>query len=115
MFNLAFSTIMIHGTLELSAIVMAGAAGMVIGNGWLFPGTYKRSDALRLSGNRALKLVMGIVPVFIIAAILESHVTRHYLALGNIGRWAIVILTGALFVWYFFIYPTIIQQKYEHA
>lgn len=115
MFNLAFSTIMIHGTLELSAIVMAGAAGMVIGNGWLFPGTYKRKDALRLSGNRALKLVMGIVPVFIIAAILESHVTRHYLALGNIGRWAIVILTGALFVWYFFIYPTKVKQKYEHT
>lgn len=105
MFNLAFSTIMIHGTLELSAIVMAGAAGMVIGNGWLFPGTYKRKDALTISGKRALKLIMGIVPVFVIAAILESYVTRHYLSLGNIGRWAIVITTGALFIWYFFIYP----------
>ena len=43
---------MLHGTLELSAIIVAGAAGLAIGNGWLFPGTYSRLVSFQRGAKR---------------------------------------------------------------
>ena len=44
--GVALSTIFLHGAMELSAIVISGACGLIIGTNWIFPGTYKRSVAL---------------------------------------------------------------------
>ncbi|MDH5609348.1 MAG: stage II sporulation protein M [Cyclobacteriaceae bacterium] len=77
LFDETILTIWIHGTLEISAIVIAGAAGLVMGNGLLFPGTYPRLYAFRLSARRGLKIVLSLVPFFIVAGFLESFVTRH--------------------------------------
>lgn len=104
-FGLAFSTIFIHGALELSAIVIAGGAGMIIGNSLLFPGTYRRLDALKIGAKRSLKIIIGLVPVVVFAALLESFVTKHYLELGAPGRWSIIIFSFAFVIWYFIIYP----------
>jgi hypothetical protein len=68
---------MLHGTLELSAIVVAGAAGLAMGNGWLFPGTYSRLQSFRRGALRGLKIVVGTVPVFVVAGFIESFITRH--------------------------------------
>jgi uncharacterized membrane protein SpoIIM required for sporulation len=62
----ALRVIFIHGTLELSAIVIAGAAGFVVGNGFLFPGTHSRKDAFIKAGREGLKMIVGLVPVFIV-------------------------------------------------
>jgi len=70
-------TIWIHGTLEISAIIVAGGAGLAMGNALLFPGTYPRLTALRRGGMRGMKIVVGLVPVFITAALLEGFVTRY--------------------------------------
>lgn len=70
-------TIWIHGTLEISAIVVAGGAGFAMGNALLFPGTYPRLAALRRGALRGMKIVVGLVPVFTVAALLEGFVTRH--------------------------------------
>ncbi len=102
---MAISSIMIHGALELSAIVLAGAAGLCIGNALLFPGTYSRTISLRRGASRAVKIVIGLVPVFIVAAILESYVTRHYQTLGVAGSLTIAILSMIYVLWYFIIYP----------
>ena len=50
---------MLHGTLELSAIIVAGAAGLAIGNGWLFPGTYSRLVSFQRGAKRGMKIVVG--------------------------------------------------------
>jgi len=102
---MAISSIMIHGALELSAIVLAGAAGLCIGNALLFPGTYSRAISLRRGASRAVKIIIGLVPVFIVAAILESYVTRHYQSLGVAGSMTIAILSMVYVIWYFIIYP----------
>ncbi|SMO96319.1 stage II sporulation protein M [Gracilimonas mengyeensis] len=73
----ALRVIFIHGSLELSAIVIAGAAGFVIGNGILFPGTYSRLHSFIRAGKEGLKMIIGLVPVFIAAGLLESFVTRY--------------------------------------
>jgi len=109
--GIALGTIFIHGALELSAIVIAGAAGIVLGNSFLFPGTYSRMDSLLEGAKRSLKIIIGLVPVFIVAAILESFVTRHYMDLGEWGRGLIVILSFAFIIWYFIYYPIKIKKN----
>lgn len=76
LFLTSFLTIWIHGTIEISSIIIAGAAGLVLGRGILFPGTYKRSTSLQIAAKRSIRLIFGTVPLFIIAGLLESFVTR---------------------------------------
>ena len=61
-----------HGSLELPAIFLAGGAGLLIGKAILFPGKYRRLDAIKLYGSQAVQLVFGIVPMLIIAGIIEG-------------------------------------------
>ena len=72
-----FRVVFIHGALELSAIVVAGGAGFVMGNALLFPGTYPRLVSFRRGAVRGTKIVVGLVPVFLAAAALEGFVTRY--------------------------------------
>ena len=61
-----------HGSLELPAIFLAGGAGLLIARAILFPGKYRRADALRIYGSHASQLVFGIVPMLIIAGTIEG-------------------------------------------
>ncbi|MBW4665853.1 MAG: stage II sporulation protein M [Cyanomargarita calcarea GSE-NOS-MK-12-04C] len=61
-----------HGSLELPAIFFAGGAGFLIAKAILFPGRYRRSEALKLYGSQAVQLVFGIVPMLIIAGTIEG-------------------------------------------
>jgi len=100
----------IHGTLEISAIIIAGASGLVLGNSILFPGTHKRLDSLKRGGKDGVKLMIGLVPIFIVAAFLEGFVTRY----STMPIWlSISILLGSLFfvVWYFIVYPIRLEKK----
>lgn len=61
-----------HGSLELPAIFFAGGAGLLIARAILFPGKYRRADALKLYGTQASQLVFAIVPMLIIAGMIEG-------------------------------------------
>ncbi len=61
-----------HGSLELPAIFFAGGAGFLIGRAILFPGKYRRVDALKFYGSQAVQLVFGIVPMLLIAGLIEG-------------------------------------------
>ncbi len=102
--------IFIHGALELSAIAIASAAGFVLGNSFVMPGTYKRKDAFIRGTKDGLKMVLSLVPIFIIAGFLESFVTRYTdmpLALSL----SIIILSFAFIIGYYFILPIRINLK----
>lgn len=100
----SFLTIWIHGTLEISAIIIAGAAGIVMGNSILFPKSFSRTESFITGTKKGLKIIIGIVPIFIVAGFLEGFVTRQtempiYLSLT-------IILSSLFFIiWYFVIYP----------
>ncbi|AOY78845.1 MAG: stage II sporulation protein M [Moorea sp. SIO1G6] len=64
-----------HGSLELPAIFFAGGAGLLIGRAILFPGQYRRVDALKFYGSQAAQLMFGIVPMLIIAGIIEGFLS----------------------------------------
>ncbi|MHC5595552.1 MAG: stage II sporulation protein M [Nostoc sp.] len=73
--NLAYpfwSFVLPHGSLELPAIFFAGGAGFLLARAILFPGKYRRGDALKLYGSQAVQLVFGIVPMLIIAGAIEG-------------------------------------------
>ncbi len=103
-------TVMIHGTLELSAIIIAGAAGIILGKSWLFPGTRKRLEALKTGAKEGALIIIGLIPVFVTAAFFEGFVTRHYRMplLLNIS-----ILAGSLafVVGYFVLYPIRLNKR----
>ena len=102
--------IWIHGTLEISAIIIAGAAGLVLGHGLLFPKTYSRAKAFILSAKDGTKIAAGIIPIILLAAFLEGFVTRHtempiWLSAG------ILILSLCFMIWYVIIYPFKLNQR----
>ncbi|MFM7427980.1 MAG: stage II sporulation protein M [Elainella sp.] len=73
--NLAFpfwAFVFPHGSLELPAIFLAAAAGFLIARALLFPGPYRRIDALKLYSQQAAQLVFGIVPLLVVAGVIEG-------------------------------------------
>ena len=106
----SFLTIWIHGTLEISAIIVAGAAGLIMGNGWLFPKTYTRIESFRRGAKRGVKIVIGTVPIFIVAGFLESYVTRHT-EMPNYIRLSIILLSLYFVIAYYIIYPRMLGKS----
>lgn len=97
-------TIWIHGTIEISAIIIAGAAGITLGNGIVFPGTYSRMQSIQKSALRGLKIMLGIVPLFIMAGFIEGFVTR-YTDAPDILRLGIILASLSFILLYFVWYP----------
>ncbi len=106
----SFLTIWIHGTLEISAIIVAGAGGLAMGNSWLFPGTYTRMASFRRGAKKGLKMVVGTVPIFIVAGFLESFVTRHT-DLPDAVRLLIIVLSLAFVLYYFVVLPFKLNKR----
>ena len=103
--------IMIHGTIELSAIVLAGGAGILLGNSILFPGTYPRSTSFKKGVLRGTKIMLGLVPFFIIAGFLESFITRYYNSISLVSNLFIIFASMFLILGYFVVYPRIVYLK----
>jgi uncharacterized membrane protein SpoIIM required for sporulation len=70
-----FGLILPHGLLELTAVAIAGAAGLALGWAWLVPGDRLRRDALAEEGRRAVVVVLGLVAAFAAAGFIEGFVT----------------------------------------
>ena len=102
--------VMIHGTLELWSIIVSCSAGVVLGMGFLFPGTLKRIDSLKRAAKDGVKMTVGILPVFIVAAFFEGFITRYYKMHWMLSS-LILVSSAAFIVWYFVIYPIRLQRK----
>jgi uncharacterized membrane protein SpoIIM required for sporulation len=98
----ALSTIMLHGAMELTAIVVAGGCGLMLGSAVLFPGTYARSVYVLAQARNALKIILGVVPFILAAALIESYITRLYQDISDTLRIAMILATFALMLLYLF-------------
>lgn len=96
--------IWLHGTLEIWAIIVAGAAGLALGNGWLFPGTYSRLESFRRGAKRGVKIVIGTVPIFIMAGFIEGFITRHT-ELPDMLRLSLILASLAFIIFYYIYLP----------
>ncbi len=109
-FRESFLTIWVHGTLEISAIIIAGMAGLVMGKGLLFPGTYSRIQAFQVTARHGLKIFLGIAPIIITAGFIEAFLTR-YTETPDIIRLALILLSLAFILGYFVWYPRRLAKR----
>ncbi len=114
----AFLAVMLHGTIELSMIVVAGAAGLVLGSGLVRPRSFTRSQALIRSARHSMKIMVAVVVFLIMAAFIEGFMTRFSLAGSEIGqvlldlaRGILILLSAAIVVLYFVYYPWLRKQN----
>jgi uncharacterized membrane protein SpoIIM required for sporulation len=111
--NLLFeslSIIWIHGTIEISSIIIAGAAGLILGNSILFPKTYSRSQSFLIAAKDGAKIIIGLIPLFIIAGFLESFVTR-YTKMPVFINLIIIFSSLTFIIWYVIIYPIKLNRR----
>jgi uncharacterized membrane protein SpoIIM required for sporulation len=106
----SFLAIWTHGTLEISAIILSGGAGLTLGKGLLFPGTFSRFHALKASGMNGLKIIMAVTPVTLLAAFIEGFLTRHT-NIPDVIRFSFILLSLAFVLIYFFWYPRHVAKK----
>jgi uncharacterized membrane protein SpoIIM required for sporulation len=104
----------IHGTLEISAIIISGGAGLVLGNSILFPKTLKRLESLKRGARDGLKMMIGLIPVFIAAAFLEGFITRYSTMPKPISI-SILVLSLIFIIWYFVFYPVSVQKRMQQT
>jgi uncharacterized membrane protein SpoIIM required for sporulation len=71
-----------HGVLELPAIFIAGGAGLLLAKGLLFPGLLPRRDSLAQAAQVAVRLVLGIVPVLVVAGVIEGFISPSHIPPG---------------------------------
>ncbi|WP_029036603.1 stage II sporulation protein M [Salinimicrobium xinjiangense] len=103
-------TIWIHGTIEISVIIVAACAGLVVGKSMLFPGTYSRLTSFIQGVKAGLKIVISTIPFFIIAGFLEGFVTRH----THMPDWLaifIILTSFALILFYYIYYPIYLNRR----
>lgn len=112
--------IWIHGTMEIWSIVIAGMAGIILGNSLLFPGTFTRLQSLKTGVKESIKIILTLVPFFVAAAFLESYVTYQMSdtfakgGKGGLPTWASVLIltmSVAFIIFYFFILPHRLGKK----
>lgn len=104
LFAESFLTVWLHGTLEMAACVIAGGAGITLGKGLVFPGTHSRLEAFQLSARRGLRLLLGILPITVFAAVIESFVTR-YTGVPDFIKASLIIASWIFILGYFVWYP----------
>lgn len=75
-----FGLVTPHGLLELSAVTIAGAAGLSLAWALLVPGDRRRADALITAGQRSLTVILGLILVFATAGVIEGFVTGSTLS-----------------------------------
>ncbi len=109
LFTESFLTVWMHGTLEISAIIIAGAAGITMGKGLAFPGTYTRAQSFQRSARRGVKMMLGIAPIIIMAGFIEGYLTR-YTEVPNLLRAAFILVCLLFVLLYFVWYPRMKAQ-----
>ncbi len=94
-----WATIAPHGIIELTAIQIAGAAGLLIAAGALYPGRRRRRDLIVANAKRAGTLILGVASMLIVAGTIEAFVSPR--RLPESVRVAVGLFTAVLLIFYF--------------
>jgi uncharacterized membrane protein SpoIIM required for sporulation len=95
-----WATVAPHGVIELTAIQIAGAAGLLIAAGLLFPGRLRRRDAIALNARRAGTLILGVASMLIVAGTIEGFISPQRwdaevrIAIGSLTAVALLLYFG---------------------
>ena len=81
-----------HGVVELSCIFIAGGAGLLIGSAMLMPGDLTRADALKMRGMEAVRLMIGVAILLVLAGTIEGFISP--VAIDARIKYGIGVITG---------------------
>jgi uncharacterized membrane protein SpoIIM required for sporulation len=81
-----------HGVIELSCIFISGGAGLLIGSAMIMPGDMTRADALKTRGMEAVRLMMGVAVLLVVAGTIEGFISPA--AINPRIKYTIAALTG---------------------
>ncbi len=112
--------IWIHGTLEISGMIIEACAGFVLARSILFPGTFSRWVSFKRGVKDAMKICVSLIPITILAGFLESYITR--LSSNAFDKTtntslpvpisiSILAVSFLFIVWYFVIYPIRLEKR----
>ena len=94
----AVLTVMMHGTIELSMIIVAGAAGVALGKGLVKPGSFSRLQAMIRSARHGTTIMVAVTAFLIVAAVIESFITRFSLTSNPDNQSYLDIFRGVFIV-----------------
>ena len=95
-----WSLILPHGVIELVAIFVCGGAGLMLGSAIIAPGNLRRADSIRIAAGKAMRLFAGVLPFFVVAAIIEGFITPSVipawskLAFSGVTALALILYLG---------------------
>ncbi|MCK0110059.1 stage II sporulation protein M [Flavobacteriaceae bacterium S0825] len=107
--------IWIHGSMEIFAIVIEGAAGLILGASILFPRTYSRLTSFKIGVKDGVKILISTFPFTIAAGLLEGYVTRYSNAMPNWLSVGIILITLSIISYYYLIYPRLVHKKLKQT
>ncbi len=107
--------IWIHGSMEIFAIVIEGAAGLILGASILFPKTYSRLTSFKIGMKDGVKILVSTFPFTLAAGFLEGFVTRYSNAMPNWLSVGIILVTLSIISFYYLIYPTILHKQLKET
>jgi uncharacterized membrane protein SpoIIM required for sporulation len=107
--------IWIHGSMEIFAIVIEGAAGLILGASILFPKTYSRMTSFKMGMKDGVKILISTFPFTIAAGCLEGYVTRYSNTMPQWLSVGIIIITLSLISFYYLIYPYLVHKKLKQT
>lgn len=107
--------IWIHGAMEIFAIVIEGAAGLLLGASILFPKTYSRLTSFKMGMKDGVKILISTFPFTFAAGFLEGYVTRYSNSMPNWLSVGIIIVTLSIISYYYLIYPFILHTKLKRT
>ena len=90
-----------HGMIELTAIFIAGGAGLLMGYKLLVPGHFSRGYQLKVHAKRSVQLLLGTIPLFVIAGVIEGFITPAAISLE--AKYFVAFLTVLGLIFYFMI------------
>ena len=103
--------IWIHGSMEIFAIVIEAAAGLILGASILFPGTYSRFTSFKRGAKTGVKILLSTFPFTVFAGFLEGFITRYSHDMPHYLSVSIILITLGFISYYYLIYPFEVHKK----
>lgn len=106
--------IWIHGAMEIFAIVIEAAAGLILGASILFPGTYSRLTSFKKGAKTGFKILISTFPFTFSAGFLEGFITRYANEMPNMLSMGIILVTLGIISYYYLIYPFKVYKEHQN-
>jgi uncharacterized membrane protein SpoIIM required for sporulation len=103
--------IWIHGSMEITGMIIEAACGLALGFSFLFPGSYSRLNSFRIGFKNTFKIFCSTMIFTLMAGFLEGYITRYSNVMPLSLCFTIIGVTLFMILFYYFIYPVIIYKK----